>query len=775
MVRKSRRGCSWLLAGRYEKHGAAVFACALEGLCYAFAHPRFHGLHLLEYSLEFALCRVSLFLLSISLFASTGRSQSVPAVRPSSTAVPQAASMSPRLQSISTQQPSTPPQQQSLPVGKMLLTEAEFADVTAVPGNPNVEIVLGGMGFQVGMKADFDGTAYDVAVIDDNTASIRVALPTSFDIRAQHRVQLHSASGVDAGFQYLANQLIPRGADLHAQLKADRKETKELARYTKVADKKASAELRANRAKHKMDIAQGKVNKGRGPKSTPANQVVNPTCAPDSTLEQTNIRVRRSVMAPKEASDAFGRRLGRHYIVFQITVENKSADYQYMLHNVSVDLSTLMGAPQGSYEWAFSTQELSMLRGVPEKGQDYDPRNLTLHILRSVGSVAGGVTGLVGTSIQDIFAGSVAGYNGPLLSSFLDIFPDHTATQLNRLSDSAFIANSVVAKRAAKVFAIFVPAELVMTNSQSHDYWENPMNVMSIGEHDFRQADVCVDGAFITEVSSVGLTAIAFADPTKVAPGASVDLIVTGSNLTAGDTELHIFDQVVALSSIDANKATGHATVKLPTSYDFQKSYPAFLESSKTGQLSGLVSLDPIVKPVLTSISFLDASKAVPGASGVVLKLTGSYLVEGDTSLLVFGAELPLQQVSVDRTSAQVTAAIPTSYDGTKNTAATLKTKSGLLSEAGVLPAKTLTLTSASTSAPDTGGKVTLTLTGTGMSLADTQVAFDTGTPVGLTTVSADGTSGTVVMMPLAGWPGTHTAVLQTASRGNSATPVAIK
>ncbi len=269
------------------------------------------------------------------------------------------------------------------------------------------------------------------------------------------------------------------------------------------------------------------------------------------------------------------------------------------------------------------------------------------------------------------------------------------------------------------------------------------------------------------------LTSVAFADPSKVAAGASVDVVVTGSNLTAGETALHIFGQAVALSS---NKATGHATVKLPTSYDFQKTYPAFLESTKTGQHSGTVSIDAIVRPVLTSIAFADAAKAVAGASGVVLQVNGSRLVEGDTSLLIFGGELPLQQVSADWTSGQATAVIPATYDAGKNSTATLKTKAGLLSAVGALPAKTLTLTAATTSAADAGGKVTLTLTGTGMLLLDTQVAFDSGASLALTTASADGTTGTVEMSPLtAPWPGSHTAVLQTAKRGNSGTPVTIK
>src|SRR6266851_8061358 len=115
-------------------------------------------------------------------------------------------------------------------------------------------------------------------------------------------------------FNYLSNELIPRGADLSTELKNDREEIKALAQYTKLTNKKAHVQLRANEAKHKIDIAQGRARTGKQSTNVPASQVVNPTCAPDSTLEQTNILVRRSLMSPKEVSDAFGRRLGRHYI-----------------------------------------------------------------------------------------------------------------------------------------------------------------------------------------------------------------------------------------------------------------------------------------------------------------------------------------------------------------------------------------------------------------------------------------------------------------------------
>jgi len=215
------------------------------------------------------------------------------------------------------------------------------------------------------------------------------------------------------------------------------------------------------------------------PLSVPGGGTKNAYCTPDSAAESTYIVVRRALVDPKEASDSYGRRLGRRFIVFEVTVENKNPSLQYLLHDVSVDLSSVYNAPAGTYWYAFSSQDLIMLRGVPEKGADYDPRNLILHTMQGTGAVSGGVTGLTSAAIQDLYGGVTAAFNGPLLTAFSGIFPDHSANQLNRLSDSVFTTNTVVAKQSAKTFAIFVPEGLFMTHSQQNAYWKEPFSVLN--------------------------------------------------------------------------------------------------------------------------------------------------------------------------------------------------------------------------------------------------------------------------------------------------------
>ena len=63
------------------------------------------------------------------------------------------------------------------------------------------------------------------------------------------------------------------------------------------------------------------------------------TCGAGSGDNNPFIRVHRLLMAPKNASDDFGYRLGKRFIVYQVTISNDNKDFQYLIHDVSLDLS----------------------------------------------------------------------------------------------------------------------------------------------------------------------------------------------------------------------------------------------------------------------------------------------------------------------------------------------------------------------------------------------------------------------------------------------------
>ena len=246
------------------------------------------------------------------------------------------------------------------------------------------------------------------------------------------------------------------------------------------------------------------------------------------------IRLWRSIMAPKDVADAFGHRIASHYIAMQITIANRNKDYQWLIQNAAVDVRRLLtqetertGCEQNAklllqaLEREFtqgngqavsplmkppapvndatrvSSADLTVLRGVAEKGQSLDPRNLAVRSLTGVGVIAAGLTGVM--RLGHSYAPGVAAFNGPFLTAVQEVLPDYTVNQLNRLNDSAFLANTVVGKQQAKVIVIFIPQSDLLTSNQQKAYYKNPESVY--GCPDLRMLEANVDGNFIANVT----------------------------------------------------------------------------------------------------------------------------------------------------------------------------------------------------------------------------------------------------------------------------------
>ncbi len=251
--------------------------------------------------------------------------------------------------------------------------------------------------------------------------------------------------------------------------------------------------------------------------------------------------VHRSLMFPQQATDDFGYRLGRRFLVYQVSVTNASTDFQYSVSDIVVDLKPIFSrltppavllnndsndlTRPATFE--ASSQDLSMLRGVPEKGQDYDPRNMTLHILQGIGTVGAGVSGL--TAFSDVMGSAVANFNGAFLQAFAGIAPDHTSTQLNRLSDKAFTSNTLIGKLQTKNFAIFIPEQLVMHKEDQKMYWKDSRSLLDVLPFD--QLNVCVDGILLVQAATTPDPTFSTAE-SLVAPNATIALADSAAGAT---------------------------------------------------------------------------------------------------------------------------------------------------------------------------------------------------------------------------------------------------
>lgn len=217
---------------------------------------------------------------------------------------------------------------------------------------------------------------------------------------------------------------------------------------------------------------------------------------PVNAQSQDDIKVYVSIMAPKIVSDTFGKRVAQSFIAVQVTIANHNKDYQYLINDVTLDLSHVDPALPPY----ISSAELSLLRGVAEKGQAQDKRNLILRLFRGVGTIAAGVIGV--TSFGPSYPKAVAVFNGPVISAFSEAFPDFTINQMNRLNDSAYQANTLIPARHSKVMVAFLPQAIFLNKDQREKFWNEPTQLFNAGL-DFRKAQAYIDGDHITSIANI--------------------------------------------------------------------------------------------------------------------------------------------------------------------------------------------------------------------------------------------------------------------------------
>jgi hypothetical protein len=415
------------------------------------------------------------------------------------------------------------------------------------------------------------------------------------------------------------------------------------------------------------------------------------TCGPGNGSNDPGlIRVHRVVMTPQVASDDFGHRLSRRFVVYQVTIENESKDYQYMLQDVSIDFSGHFNQPPGTYQYNASGQDLTLLRGVPEKGQDLDPRNVILHVLQGIGSVAGGISGL--TSFGDVMGPSVALFNGSFIQGYTAIAPDHTSTQLNRLSDSAFMANTVIDKQRAKTIALFVPEDEILSKDEQKAYWKDPNAYISFDNPTgvLNAADICVDGTFIQAVTVVAPTlntAVLASTPAPV-PGVSILLTITGTNLIQGDTQVLVGTGGTSTKSmvITNDGKNGTAQITLPS--DYSAATTVTLQSKTNPSLTSGAGVKMTVSTAAPTLSTAVLAKTpAPGPSvKTTLTITGTNFVQGDTQAIVgSGATATNAMVdTTDGTNGTATVTLPSDYSAITTVMLQSKANPSLTSGAGM-------------------------------------------------------------------------------------------
>jgi hypothetical protein len=233
------------------------------------------------------------------------------------------------------------------------------------------------------------------------------------------------------------------------------------------------------------------------------------------------IQVRVGPMSPQIVSDTFGKRIAQNFVAIQVTVGNHDKEYQYLINDVSLWMvASDVFTPAPPSDFFFSSAELSLLRGVSEKGQGQDKRNKILRLFRGLGTVAAGLIGVA--SFGPSYPAAIAVFNGPVINAYSEAFPDYTINQMNRLNDSAYSANTLVPAKHSKVMVAFIPQAIFLSKEQRKLFWDDPTSLYPDANGscrirqcvDFRRVSVYVDGDFITEVSNMPpiVSAVQFLD-----------------------------------------------------------------------------------------------------------------------------------------------------------------------------------------------------------------------------------------------------------------------
>ena len=95
-----------------------------------------------------------------------------------------------------------------------------------------------------------------------------------------------------------------------------------------------------------------------------------------------NVICAESLMDSHEVGDIFGRRIAKMYLVVQVNVRNASHDYDYLLQAVRLGYDCL----------AVTSRDSNLVRGVAEKGQMLDYRNIVVRGAEALGTMGGSLS-----------------------------------------------------------------------------------------------------------------------------------------------------------------------------------------------------------------------------------------------------------------------------------------------------------------------------------------------------------------------------------------------
>ena len=161
---------------------------------------------------------------------------------------------------------------------------------------------------------------------------------------------------------------------------------------------------------------------------------------PASTYDRPNdVSCSFSVLQWKETKDVFGRRVANDYVALEVNLRNLNTKNEFLVHDIQIAVDTGLTPYQfGRFE---ATRDKQLVRGVVQRGQSEDRRNLIINSLTAAGAILSPVSAAIADAGRTIASG-VSIFQGPFLVGANNVFPDHTIEYLNNLNDLGFSPSS---------------------------------------------------------------------------------------------------------------------------------------------------------------------------------------------------------------------------------------------------------------------------------------------------------------------------------------------
>ncbi len=250
-------------------------------------------------------------------------------------------------------------------------------------------------------------------------------------------------------------------------------------------------------------------------------------CPVEGTFDESPaVACSQALLDWEEASDIFGRRVAKRYLVVEVKIRNLSRDFEYLLHDVRL----------GYGAETVTSRDRKLVRGVAEKGQMYDPRNMGIRLVEAAGSLFAGLT-IFPFATRDL-KNAINLFQGPTTTSIKQAFPDFTVNQMNRLSDSAFTTQTtVVPKGQAVSLVTFLSRHIFMDGNGEEDKehkTDKTVDKRTRHSREFselqRKLRVEIAGAHAREFQ-IGEPSAGTLEPLAAAANQPVHLRVGGANL----------------------------------------------------------------------------------------------------------------------------------------------------------------------------------------------------------------------------------------------------